>query len=117
MQLLALKPRESTGSGPINLNKENEGSWSNGSENSCEVNLNTTSTKDSTLYPHQRNKHAAIFPTALGPATAATLTQLVHTSSRPDHHLPVSNECFNNMFGGIEETPEFWPWPDPQIFH
>ncbi|KAI3452324.1 hypothetical protein Pfo_008989 [Paulownia fortunei] len=123
-QLLALKTRDSTGSGPINLNKDNEGSWSNGSENSCEVNLNTTST-DSTLYPHQSNKNAVIFPSAIGPAAAASLTQLLHSSSRPDHlqtcpkidPAPVSNECFGNMFGGIEETPEFWPWPEQQNFH
>lgn len=115
-QLLGLKTRESNGSGAINLNKENEGSWSNGSETtSCEVNLKTSSNTDSRLYlnnqhhhhQQQRNKHsssaaaaAAMFPTAIG---AANLTQ-----------LPVSNECFGNMFGSIEESQEFWPWSDQQ---
>ncbi|KAL0343899.1 UNVERIFIED_CONTAM: Homeobox-leucine zipper protein HAT7 [Sesamum angustifolium] len=122
-QLLALKTRDSTGSGAINLNKENEGSWSNVSENSCEVNLNTTST-DSTLYPHhhQTNKNPVInFPSAIGPSS---LTQLLQ---RPDHHLqlcqkidhaPVSNDGFGNMFGaGIEENQDFWPWPEQQNFN
>lgn len=108
-QLLGLKTRESNGSGAINLNKENEGSWSNGSETtSCEVNLKTSSNTDSRLYlnnqhhhQQQRNKHsssaAAMFPTAIGAA-----------------QLPVSNECFGNMFGSIEESQEFWPWSDQQ---
>ncbi|KAL0450570.1 UNVERIFIED_CONTAM: Homeobox-leucine zipper protein ATHB-13 [Sesamum latifolium] len=121
-QLLALKTRDSTGSGAINLNKDNEGSWSNVSENSCEVNLNTTST-DSTLYPHQTNKNPVInFPSAIGPSS---LTQLLQ---RPDHHLqlcqkidhaPVSNDGFvGNMFGaGIEENQDFWPWPEQQNFN
>ncbi|GFP79246.1 homeobox-leucine zipper protein athb-13 [Phtheirospermum japonicum] len=125
-QLLALKTRDSAGSGPINLNKDNEGSnWSNGSENSCEVNLNTTST-DSTLY-HQDNKNTVVFPSSIGPAPA-TLTHLLQTSSRPDHHLqtclkiaqqaPVTNDqSFGNvMFSGIEENTEFWPWPEQQNY-
>lgn len=98
-QLLSLKTRESTG--PINLNKENEGSWSNVSENSCEV---KTSTDTSSLFPHQR------IPTPIAPS----LTHLVH---RPDHNLPGPNECFANMFGSIEETPEFWPWPEQHHFN
>ncbi|KAL8475650.1 hypothetical protein ACS0TY_028348 [Phlomoides rotata] len=104
-QLMTLRTRESTGSGQINLNKENEGSWSNVSENSCEVNLKTTST-ESSLFP-PRNKHAAIFPTPIPPSS-------LH---RPDHTLPGSNECFTNMFGSIEESPEFWPWPEQQHFN
>lgn len=95
------------------MNKENEGSWSNGSDTSCEVNLKTTtSNANSTMYNHlQRGKHgaAAVFP-------SASLPQLVHGSPRQDH-LPVSNECFGNMFGGIEETQEFWPWSEQQNFH
>ncbi|KAG8384717.1 hypothetical protein BUALT_Bualt04G0147300 [Buddleja alternifolia] len=104
----------------INLNKDNnEGSWSNGSENSCEVNLNNTTATDSTLlYHHHNNKNAVVFPPTLGPTS--TLTQLLHTSSRPDdhHHIPASNEGFCNMFGGIiEENPDFWPWPEQQNFN
>ncbi|KAI3462946.1 hypothetical protein Pfo_019609 [Paulownia fortunei] len=123
-QLLALKSRGSTGSGTINLNKDNEGSWSNGSDdNSCHVNLNTTST-DSTIYHHPNNKHPVVFPSSVGPG-AATLTQLHHSSSRPDdhfqghkiNHTPVSNEPFCNMFTGMEENQDFWPWHEQQNFH
>ncbi|KAL6518916.1 hypothetical protein OROHE_017669 [Orobanche hederae] len=136
-QLLGLKNRESTGSGPINLNKDNEGSnWSNGSENSCEVNLNNTTSTESPLYHHyrhhQNNRNAVVFPSSIGPATATSLTQLLqYSSSRPsddhlqicthkiiDHQTPVTNDpCFGNViFGGIEESPEFWPWPEQQNF-
>ncbi|KAL6551549.1 hypothetical protein OROGR_007703 [Orobanche gracilis] len=134
-QLLALKNRESTGSGPINLSKDIEGSnWSNGSENSCEVNLNTTST-ESPLYHHrhhhQNNRNAVVFPSSIGPTTAASLTQLLqYSSSSPsddrlqtchkiiDNQTPVSSDpCFGNViFGGIGESPEFWPWPEQQYF-
>ncbi|CAA0820239.1 Homeobox-leucine zipper protein HAT7 [Striga hermonthica] len=122
-QLLSLKTaRDSTGSGgPINLNKDHdqESNWSPGSEeNSCHVNLNTTST-DSTLYPRQHhnnnnqqsNKNDAVFPSSIG------LTQLLHTSSMPHHQALAPNECFGNaVFGGINENPEFWPWPELQNF-
>ncbi|KAL6553000.1 hypothetical protein OROGR_006842 [Orobanche gracilis] len=129
-QLLALKNIESTGSGPINLNKDNEGSnWSHGSDNSCEVNLNTTST-EIPLYHHQNNRNAVVFPSSNGPATAtSSLTQILqYSSSRPsddrlqtchkiiDLQTPISNDpCFGNViFGGVEKSPEFWPWPEQQ---
>lgn len=85
--------------GAINLNKENEGSWSNGSDTSCEVNLKAP--EAAAIFNSQRNKHAAaaVFPAAVG------------------HNLPVANECFGSMFGGIEETQEFWPWSEQQNFH
>ncbi|GER35808.1 homeobox-leucine zipper protein [Striga asiatica] len=129
-QLMSLKTtRDSTGSGgPINLNKDQEqgSNWSPGSEeNSCHVNLNTTST-DSTLCPshhhnnnnnnnnnnnHQSNKNDAVFNSSIG------LTQLLHTSSTPHQQAPVPNECFGNVvFGGIDENPGFWPWPELQNF-
>ncbi|KAL2508597.1 Homeobox-leucine zipper protein ATHB-13 [Forsythia ovata] len=54
-ELMGLKNRESNG--PINLNKDNECSLSNGSENSCDINLVTTKTTsaDSKLYSHPSN--------------------------------------------------------------
>ncbi|EYU34093.1 hypothetical protein ABFS82_08G021500 [Erythranthe guttata] len=128
-QLVCLKAARESTVGIINLNKDNEGSnWSNGSENSSEVNLNkTSSTTDTTLFfpnHHQNNnnnKNGAVYPPAISP----NFTQLLHmSSSRPaaaaDHIQPppVSNECFGTMFGGIEETQEFWPWPaEQQNFH
>lgn len=136
-QLMALKTRDHS-KGRINLNKENEGSWSNGSEenNSCEVNLNTTST-DSTLFPHHQtngnlNATAVLFP---NPSTDLIhLLQSSSSNSRPVDHQnglqlcqkmdnnptavpPVASEGFCNMFTGIEENPDFWPWSENQNFH
>ncbi|KAL3813367.1 hypothetical protein ACJIZ3_014635 [Penstemon smallii] len=122
-QLLALKSRDS--SGPINLKKERECSWR---ENiNCDVNLNTTSATDNTLYLHSSHKHAVVFPSTTDGAVAVSLTQFLQSSSRPDHHLqlshkidqtPGSNEGYCNMFGGIhEENPEFWTWSEHQNFN
>lgn len=110
VQLLGLKTR---GSGAaINLNKENEGSWSNGSETSCEVNLKTSSTTDSRLYLNQqRNKHSSAAAAAIG---TANLSSQLRPNHHQHHNLPVSNDCFGNMFGSIEESQEFWPWSDQQ---
>ncbi|KAL3844646.1 hypothetical protein ACJIZ3_002049 [Penstemon smallii] len=113
-QLVVMKSsRESTGG--INLNKDNEGSWSNGSENSCDVNLNTTSTTtDSTLlYLNSTHKNGVVFPSTMGGPVA--VTQFL---SRPDQAPTAApNEGFCNLFGGIEENQEFWPWAEQQNFH
>ncbi|KAG6398308.1 hypothetical protein SASPL_139764 [Salvia splendens] len=110
-QLLGLKGGESA-AGAINLNKDNEGSWSNGSDTSCEVNIKTSTATESAMY-NQRNKHGSMFP------PPQTLTQLLHGSGRPEQHqsMPAANECFGTMFAGIEETQEFWPWSEQQNFH
>uniref|UniRef100_A0A5B6YZ66 Homeobox-leucine zipper protein n=1 Tax=Davidia involucrata TaxID=16924 RepID=A0A5B6YZ66_DAVIN len=118
-ELLALKSRESTGSGPINLNKETRDSWSNESGNRCDVNLRTTRTPatDSPLYSHPRNSH--IFSSASGPTS---VTPLLQNSSRS--HLQsqkidqmVPDETFCNMFNGMDDQPGFLPWPEHQHFH
>lgn len=79
MQLLALKGGESNnGNRPINLNKETEGSWSNGSENSCD---------------HLR---------------AGLTQALFQSSSTPHDLkiIPtVADESFCNMFNVIEDHP------------
>ncbi|KAA8530343.1 hypothetical protein F0562_005052 [Nyssa sinensis] len=118
-ELLALKSRESTGSGPINLNKETRDCWSNGSGNRCDVNLHTTRTAatDSPLYSHPRNNY--IFPSGSGPTS---VIPLLHNPSRSDfqshkidHMAP--DETFCNIFNGMEDQPGFWPWPEQQHFH
>ncbi|KAK4426191.1 Homeobox-leucine zipper protein HAT7 [Sesamum alatum] len=114
----ALRSRDSTGSGTINLNKENEGSWSNGSdENSChDVNLNTTSTDSTIMYHHLNNKPGFIFPSSVGPG-AVSLTQLLQSSSRTADHLQASsNQPLCSLFSGVDENQEFWPWPEQQNF-
>lgn len=120
-ELMALKSGESIGIGVINLNKDNnEGSWSNGSENSIDVNLGTTtgttSAADSPLYSHPMNKNnnSAAFPTSISP----NLTQFLHQSSsrldlQGNTKIEQDNtEGYCNMFNGIEEQHNFWPWPD-----
>ncbi|XP_051120415.1 homeobox-leucine zipper protein HAT7-like [Andrographis paniculata] len=101
-QLMALKTRESTGSGPINLNTENEGYGSD--DNSRDVvNLNKTApTDDNVLYQFQ--------PDIRSNACAGGLTQLLHGSTA---------DGFCNMFTAIEEdqTQHFWPWSEHQSFH
>ncbi|KAM7508041.1 hypothetical protein LguiA_018494 [Lonicera macranthoides] len=86
-ELLALKGGESNnGNRPINLNKETEASWSNGSENSCD------------------HLHAGL--------TQA----LFQSSSTPHDlkiNPAVADESFCNMFNVIEDHPSgFWPWTD-----
>ncbi|CAK9186117.1 unnamed protein product [Ilex paraguariensis] len=102
-ELLALKCRESTGTGPINLNKDTDGSWSNGSENSCDVNKGTTRT-----------------PSTVGPQSLAQALQ--SSSSRQGLqyqkiHQTAPDESLCNMFNGIEEQTSFWPWSEQQHFH
>ncbi|CAL5367847.1 unnamed protein product [Camellia sinensis] len=111
-ELLALKGRESNGIGPVNLNKETEASWSNGSEKSCDFNLCTTTTHQST------NKHVFLNSST----EAANVAHLLQTSSRSDLQCQkidqmVPDESFCNMFTGVDDHSGFWPWPEQQHFH
>ncbi|OMO55233.1 hypothetical protein COLO4_36115 [Corchorus olitorius] len=122
-ELLALKTKDSN---EISIKKENEGSWSNGSDNSCDVNLDISRTAviTSPAPPSQlSSKH--LFPSSLRPAT---MTQLLQGSSRPDlqclkldHQSVVQEETFCHMFNGVvDEQQGFWPWgtvTEQQNFH
>ncbi|KAJ4707475.1 Homeobox associated leucine zipper protein [Melia azedarach] len=105
------------------LKKENEGSWSNGSDNSSDINLDIsrTSVITSPVSSHLSSKQ--IFPTSIRPAS---MTQLLQGSSRPElqclkiDHQMVQDESFCNMFNGIEEQQTvagYWQWPEQQNFH
>lgn len=120
---MALRNRESNGSGPtmiINLNKETEGSWNNNNNNNnvsenksiIDVNLGSVATTaDSPLYS---NKHHVLAPPPSSIAQT-NLAHLLHPSSRPD--LPCNKvdqavhqdeEGYCNMFGApIDEQAEF----------
>lgn len=124
LQLLSVKKRESSGGGGapmINLNKENEGSWSNNASddnNSIDVNLGTATTRTSSGDSPFYSKN--VFPES-GPTT---LTQFLQTSSRPDltqcHKidLTVQDEPFCNMFTPVvDDHTNFWPWPEQQHFN
>ncbi|XP_010256832.1 PREDICTED: homeobox-leucine zipper protein ATHB-13-like [Nelumbo nucifera] len=116
-EILALKSREPTES--INLNKETEGSCSNRSENSSDINLDISRTPaiDSPLSSHHPSR--PLFPSSIRPASVA---QLLQNSSRSDlqnqkMEQTVQDESFCNMFCGIDDQPGFWSWPEQHHFH
>lgn len=89
-ELQTLKKRDCFENGTISLKKENEGSWSNGSDNSSDMNLDLSRT-----------------PNSLKPTS---MTQLLQCSSRSD----LQDESFCNMFNNIDEQQSLWPWTDHQ---
>ncbi|KAH1197787.1 Homeobox-leucine zipper protein ATHB-13 [Glycine max] len=117
-EILALKSREPTES--INLNKETDGSSSNRSENSSEINLDISRTPaiDSSLSTQQSN-NKTFFPSSARPTGVA---QLFQTTSRPEiqcqkiDHM-VNEESLSNMFCGIDDQSGLWPWLEQQHFN
>ncbi|XP_002517497.3 homeobox-leucine zipper protein ATHB-20 [Ricinus communis] len=121
-ELMDLKGRDSN---DVNLKKEtDQGSWSNGSENSCDANnldISRTPVATSPVSSQLTTKH--LFSTSIRPTS---MTQLLQTSSRPSsdhlqclkidnhhhHHQLIQEENFCNMFNGMEEQQGFWPWPE-----
>ncbi|KAI3729149.1 hypothetical protein L6452_17799 [Arctium lappa] len=137
-EIMALKNREPTEL--INLNiKETEGSCSNRSENSSEIKLDISRTPatDSSLSSHHQHHQQQqpipnLFPSSNidRPNTNNIVAhQLFHnSSSRPaDHHqlhcqkldqsTAIKEECFSNMFVGIEDQSGFWPWLEQPQFN
>ncbi|KAJ7970963.1 Homeobox associated leucine zipper protein [Quillaja saponaria] len=118
-ELLALKGRQlGEAAGRINLKKENEGSWSNGSDNSSDLNLDISrTTVINSPVSSQSGKN--LLSSSLRPTS---ITQLFQASSRPDLHTlqldhMVQDESFScNMFNGIDEQQNFWPWPEQHHF-
>ncbi|KAK9271495.1 hypothetical protein L1049_001854 [Liquidambar formosana] len=113
-ELLALKGGEPTGNGPINIKKETEGSWSNGSDNSSDVNLEMSKTPVINCPVSSQLSHKNLFPSSLRPTS---ITQLLQGSSRSDLQCPkidhiIQDESFCNMFSGIDDQPGIWPWPE-----
>ncbi|XP_077213737.1 homeobox-leucine zipper protein ATHB-13-like [Tasmannia lanceolata] len=112
-EILTLKNRET--SQPINLNKETEGSCSNRSDNSSDINLDIsrTSAIDSPISSHPNRP---IFP-----SIRPTMAQFLQNSSRPELQCPkteqaVQDESFCNMFSSIEDQHGFWPWSEHHNF-
>ncbi|KAF3444773.1 hypothetical protein FNV43_RR14466 [Rhamnella rubrinervis] len=128
-ELSTLKGRDANegGHGLSNIKKENDqGSWSNGSDNSSDINMEISRSTQATNSPASSQINAKnLFSSTLRPASS--LTQFLQGSSRPDlqglkvdhhhhHHQVAQEETFCNMFngGGIEDQQGFWPWPDQQ---
>ncbi|KAK9064779.1 hypothetical protein SSX86_016161 [Deinandra increscens subsp. villosa] len=125
-ELLAVKGGEANGIRPINLNnKETEGSWSNGSETSCDLNTVTntmTQSEDSPLFYSQISNNIYPNMSSMGPNSG--LTQLLQNPLTSDFlgqrlNQTVGNEGLCNMFNGIEDQPAYWPWSEqnPQQLH
>lgn len=133
-EIMALKNREPAEL--INLNiKETEGSCSNKSENSYEIKLDisrTPATDSPDLSSHHQQPIPNLFPSSNidRPNNNNNIVahQLFHnSSSRPvDHQLhcqkldqssAIKEECFSNMFVGIEDQSGFWPWLEQPQFN
>ncbi|XP_057447613.1 homeobox-leucine zipper protein ATHB-20-like [Lotus japonicus] len=106
-ELQSLKNRECCETGTISFKKENEGSWSNGSDNSSDINLEPSRTpmmNSPAVSSDQNGKN--LLPTSLKPTS---ITQLLQCSSRTD----LQDESFSNMFHSIDDQQQnFWPWPE-----
>ncbi|CAL9201161.1 unnamed protein product [Musa hybrid cultivar] len=115
-EISALKGREAPEL--INLNKETEGSCSNRSDNSSEINLDIsrTSVTESPLNPRQ----SLPFIHSIRPAD---MDQLLQSSSRPEMQSPkietgATEGSFSNLLCGMEDqSASFWPWSDHPNFH
>ncbi|XP_008784419.1 homeobox-leucine zipper protein ATHB-13-like [Phoenix dactylifera] len=112
-EILALKGRE--GTEPINLNKETEGSCSNKSENSTDVNLGISRTQatDGPSNPQESRSFLAY----RSPGAA----HLLQSSSKAETQGPkmehgIQEENFN-MFCSIEDQTAFWSWSEQHNFH
>ncbi|XVE68093.1 hypothetical protein DITRI_Ditri09bG0041800 [Diplodiscus trichospermus] len=115
-ELLSLKTKDSN---ELSIKKENEGSWSNGSDNSCDVNLDISRTTVITSPPSSQLSSKHLFPSSIRPTS---MTQLLQGSSRPDLQClkldqVVQEENFCHMFNGVDEQQGFWPWGEQQNFH
>lgn len=110
-QLHALKNRDCCETGTINLKKEtDQGSWSNGSDNSSNINLDLSRTPIMNSPVSCQNGKSQLLPNSLKPTS---ITQLLQCSSRSD----LQDENFTNMFHNIDEQQNFWPWTEQHHFH
>ncbi|KAJ0754435.1 hypothetical protein HanPI659440_Chr09g0346761 [Helianthus annuus] len=99
---MALKGQESNKvRAMMNLNKETEGSWSNGSENSYEDNTTIFYTQISNNFPTSSSMIGGLTPPYL-------LSQPLSQTS------VTGDEGFCNMLNVIEDQPAFWQWPEAE---
>ncbi|XP_058778799.1 homeobox-leucine zipper protein HAT7-like [Vicia villosa] len=108
-ELQTLKKKDCFENGKASLKKENEGSWSNGSDNSSDMNLDLSRTPMMSSPVSSQNGRSLI-QTSLKPTS---MTQLLQGSTRSD----LQDESFCNMFHNIDEQQSLWPWPDQQQHH
>ncbi|XP_042971729.1 homeobox-leucine zipper protein ATHB-20-like [Carya illinoinensis] len=121
-ELLVLKSKDQTNeAGFKSMKKEIEYSWSNGSENSYDINLDNSRTPITNGLISLQLSSKNLFPSSLTRPTS--MPQLLQNSSRSDHFQWVKTghmtqeESLSNMFNNIEDQHDFWPWPEQQHFH
>lgn len=108
-ELLAFKGRD--GGELINLNKETEGSSSNRSENSCDINLDISRTAaiDGPMNPNHSSRQ--FFPSYRQPPNAAQAAKI--ESGTGSAGGGPNDENFCSMFCGVVDEPSaFWPWAE-----
>ena len=114
MQLMALKSIDTSEAGLKCMKKETELSWSNGSENSCDINLDISRAPAMNIAVSSQLSSKQLFPSSLRPTS---MSQVLQGSSRSDLQClkidqVAQDEGFCNMFNGnIEDQHNFWPWP------
>ncbi|QCD92579.1 homeobox-leucine zipper protein HAT7-like isoform X3 [Vigna unguiculata] len=107
-ELQSLKNRECCETGTVvSQKKDTEGSWSNGSNNSSEINLDLSRTPVMNS-PVSSQNGKSLIPSSHNKPTS--MTQLLQCSSRSD----LQDESFCNMFHNIDEQQNFWPWTEQQ---
>ncbi|CAL9014457.1 unnamed protein product [Prunus brigantina] len=132
-ELLSMKSKDSNEAGLNNINnlkkETDQGSWSNGSENSSDhhhhhLNLDisrTPATTNSSPSNSQQTNGKNLFPSSLRPTS---ITQLLQGSSRSDLQClkvdqMIQDESLCSMFNGIDQEQQqgYWPWPEQHHFH
>ncbi|XP_009409146.2 homeobox-leucine zipper protein HOX21 [Musa acuminata AAA Group] len=114
-EIMTLRGREP--SDLINLNKDTEGSCSNRSENSSEINLDISrqSVDKSPLHPHQSS-------TFFQPVRPGDMDHIFQSSSRPETQCPKLENgghegTLSNLLCSMEDQSAFWSWSDHHSFH
>ncbi|KAH1234841.1 Homeobox-leucine zipper protein ATHB-20 [Glycine max] len=98
-ELQAVKSRDWREAGMMSHKKETEGSWSNGSDNSLDINLDHSRTLGLNSPISSQNGKNLLLPNSLNPTS---ITQLLQ------------DDGLCNMFHNIDAQQNFWPWPDQQ---
>ncbi|KAJ6793084.1 homeobox-leucine zipper protein HOX21-like [Iris pallida] len=104
----------------INLNKETEGSCSNRSENSSEINLDISraappAPTESPPNPPNQSSSIPFFPATIRPPP--TMVQLLQSTAASACPKIEHDENFSNLLCSMDDQSAFWPWSDPHSFH
>ncbi|KAG6530118.1 homeobox-leucine zipper protein HOX21-like [Zingiber officinale] len=114
-EVSAIRGREAAASDVINLNKDTEGSCSNRSESSYEINPEI-SRHTSPLF--QTARPLVDMNQAFQGSAAAVGGGRAEAAACPKLEVGHEPENFSNLLcGGMEDHSAFWPWSDHHHFH